>query len=84
MTGTFLSSTKRRGMKANFKGREVEATEVEVVLSREQWNEYQLADGKVLLLKTVLMGVQKVEGQTNPDGSPVYLFQTHLVPRVKV
>ena len=70
-------------MKANFQGHEVEATEVEVLLSKEQWNEYQLADGKVLLLKTVVVGVQRIEGHTNPDGSPVYQFQTHLVTRVR-
>lgn len=70
-------------MKTNFQGREVEATEIDVLLSKEQWSEYQLADGKVLLLKTVLTGVQRVEGQTNPDGSPIYILQTHLVPRVK-
>ncbi len=70
-------------MKANFQGKEVEATEVDVLLSKEQWNEYQLADGKVLLLKTVLVGVQRIEGNTNPDGTPIYQFQTHLVPRVK-
>jgi len=70
-------------MKINYQGREVEANEVEVVSSNEHWNEYQLADGKVLLLKTVLVGVQRIEGVTNPDGSPTYQMQTHIVPRVR-
>lgn len=70
-------------MKIQYQGREVEANEVEVLLSKEQWNEYQLSDGKVLLLKLVLVGIQKIEGITNPDGTPAYQFQTHLVPRVK-
>ena len=70
-------------MKIQYQGREVEAQEVEVVLSKELWNEYQLSDGKVLLLKTVLVGIQRIEGVTNPDGTPAYQFQTHLVPRVK-
>ena len=70
-------------METQWQGKEVEATEVDVILSKEQWNEYQLSDGKILLLKTVLVGIQKIEGVTNPDGSPVYQFQTHLVPRVR-
>jgi len=70
-------------MKINYQGREVDANEVEVVSSNEHWNEYQLADGKVLLLKTVLVGIQRIEGVTNPDGSPAYQFQTSLVPRIK-
>lgn len=70
-------------MKAQYQGREVEANEVEVLSCNEQWNEYQLADGKVLLLKTVLVGIQKLEGVTNPDGSQAYQFQTHPVPRMK-
>jgi len=70
-------------VKIPYQGKEVEATEVEVVLSQEGWNEYQLSDGKVLLLKTVLTCIYKVDGLTDKDGSPVYQLQTHLVPRVK-
>ncbi len=70
-------------MKVTYQGKEVDAIEVEVLLSKEQWNEYQLTDSKVLLLKTVLVGIQRIEGQTNPDGTPIYQFQTHIVPRVK-
>lgn len=70
-------------MKIKYQGQDAEATEVEVLLSKEQWSEYQLSDGKVLLLKTVLVGIQRIEGFTNPDGTPAYQFQTHLVPRVK-
>lgn len=70
-------------MKVNYQGKEVEANEVEVLMAQERWNEYQLSDGKVLLLKMVLVGVQRIEGVTNPDGTPAYQFQTTIVPRVK-
>jgi hypothetical protein len=70
-------------MKVNFQGKEVEATEVEVLTSDEKWNQYQLADGKVLMFKEVLVSVYKLEGVTNPDGTPAYQFQTHKVVRVK-
>lgn len=70
-------------MKTKYNNQEVEATEVEVLSSSEQWNEYQLADGKVLLFKEVLVSVFRLEGQTNPDGTQVYQFQTHKVVRIK-
>jgi hypothetical protein len=70
-------------VKAQYQGREVEVDEVEVLLSKEQWSEYQLADGKMLMLKTVLVGVQRIVGETAPDGAPLYQLQTHIVPRVK-
>lgn len=70
-------------MKTQYQGKEVDAQEIDVILSKEQWNEYQLSDGKVLMLKTVLISILRVEGATNPDGSPIYQFQTHLVPRIK-
>lgn len=70
-------------MKLKYQGREVEAIEVDVLLSNEKWNEYQLADGKVLMFKEVLVSVYKLEGELNLDGSPVYQFQTHKVVRIK-
>lgn len=70
-------------MKINFQGEMVEATEVDVLTSNERWNEYQLADGKVLMFKEVLVSVLRVEGKTNPDGTQAYQFQTAKVVRVK-
>lgn len=48
---------------------------------REPWNEYNLADGNVLHVKTILLKVTS-PGTKNPDGSPVYNFQTKVVARV--
>ena len=70
-------------MKIPYQGRQVDATEVEVLTSEEHWNEYQLADGKVLMFKEVLVSVFRVEGEKNPDGTQVYQFQTHKVVRLK-
>jgi len=69
--------------KVKYQGREVEATEVDVVSSDEKWNQYQLVDGKVLMFKEVLVSVFKLTNEVNPDGSSVYQFQTHKVVRVK-
>ena len=70
-------------MKVKFQGREVEATEVEVVLANEKWNDYQLSDGRILMFKEVMVAVYKLEGEKTPDGNPVYQFQTRKVVRVK-
>jgi len=70
-------------MKVKHNDQEVEAIEVEVLSSEEHWNQYQLADGKVLAFKEVLVSVFKLEGVTNLDGTPAYQFQTSKVVRVK-
>lgn len=59
-------------MKVKYQGKEVEAAEVEVLTSHEPWNEFQLADGHVLMYREVLVTIYKIEGETNPDGTPVY------------
>jgi hypothetical protein len=70
-------------MKIKYQNKEVDATEVEVLTSDEHWNTFQLADGKVLMYKEVLVSVLRLEGEFNPDGSQVYQFQTHKVVRIK-
>ena len=70
-------------MKINYQGHEVDANEIDVVSSNEHWNEYQLADGKVLMFKEVLIAVYALNGKTNPDGSQTYQFQTSKVVRIK-
>ncbi len=70
-------------MLIDFQGQKVEAAEVEVTQANEHWNEYQLSDGKVLMFKEVLVAVYKLAGKTNPDGTPMYQFQTSKVVRIK-
>ena len=70
-------------MKVIFQGKEVEATEVDVLAKDEHFNTYQLSDGHVLMFEEVLTGVQRLEGITNPDGMPAYQFQSQKVIRVK-
>jgi len=70
-------------MKVKYQGEEVEAVEVEVLTSHEPWSEFQLADSHVLMFKEVLVTVYRIEGKTNPDGTPVYQFQTTKVVKIK-
>jgi len=67
----------------NYQGRSVEVKEVEVLTEIERWNEYQLADGKVLKIKTILLSVVKAVNEKTPGGNPLYITKTHNVVEVK-
>ena len=69
--------------KIRFQGREVEATEVDFLTRKEDWNEYQLSDGKILRLKTVVSDVYRIEEEVDQEGIPVYQIRSTNVVRVK-
>lgn len=69
--------------RANYQGKDVEVQEVEVLTSHEPWGEYQLANGKVLMIKTILIEVDQALTEKTQDGEPLYLTKTHQLVRVK-
>jgi hypothetical protein len=70
-------------MQVDYQGRKVEAKEVEVVTSKEEWNEYRLTNGRILMIKTVLIVVYEATDEKTPNGEPLYLTTTHQVIRIK-
>ena len=66
-------------MKLNYQGRQVEGTPVDFMPRKEDFNEYQLTDGKVIKIKMVVTRIIRLEGETAPDGSPVYMIQNQNV-----
>jgi len=70
-------------MKRLFNGEQVYVTEVDVLTAHEPWSEYQLSDGNVIKTKHVLKIVYKIDGKTNPDGSPVYGCEGQIVVSLK-
>ena len=70
-------------MKIKHGDKEVEAIEIEIVRANEPWVECQLADGKILMFRDVVVSVYKLVDERNPDGSEIYNFQTHRVVRMK-
>ena len=70
-------------MKVPFQGREIEVQEVDTVTSNEQWNEYQLTDGTVLLIKIVLVRIRKALTEKNDSGDPIVLVDTQVIVRTK-
>jgi hypothetical protein len=55
-------------------GQDKIVTEVPVVRSTEAWSEYELEDGSVLRYKTVATSIIRIDGEYNPDGTPIYLL----------
>lgn len=58
----------------NLLGQDVKVIEQEIQSSKECFNEYTLADGTVLKVKNVATSIAQIEGQTMPDGSPMFLI----------
>ncbi|MFC2032555.1 hypothetical protein ACFLUS_04235 [Chloroflexota bacterium] len=53
---------------------------------KEDFNEYQLTDGKILRIKMVVTRIIRLEEEKAPDGNPIYLIhsQNVVVPLVKM
>jgi hypothetical protein len=58
-------------------------TEVEVLDSKERWNEYQLADGTTMRVKSVVIAVFRENIHQMPDGEPVYSMKSTLITDVR-
>ena len=66
-------------MKVNYHGREAEGTPVDFMPRKEDFNEYQLTDGKIIKIKMVVTRIIRLEGEKAPDGNPIYLIQSQNV-----
>ena len=71
-------------MQIDYQGKKVEAKSVDFIERKESWNEYQLTDGKVLKMKTVVSRILKLENEKDREGNPVYILQsTNVVAPVE-
>ncbi len=66
-------------MKVQYQGRQVEGKSVDFLTRKEDFNEYQLADGKTIRIKMVVTQIIKLVDERAPDGSPVYLIQSQNI-----
>ena len=61
-------------------GKDVQVIDKSIESAKEAFNEYTLTDGSVLRVKNVVTSIAQLEGQTMPDGSPLFLiFSTPVV-----
>jgi len=70
-------------MKVNYQGRQVEGVEVDFLTRKEDFNEYQLSDGKVLRIKTILTDVVRIDSEKDQEGNPIYMIKSTNIVRVK-
>lgn len=63
-------------------GRDTQVVDVPIVKATEHFNEYEMEDGSVLLVKSVASSIMRVEGQYSLDGKPFYLVLTTPVVNV--
>ena len=68
----------------NYQGKEISVQELDVLISTEKWNEYQLSDGSELAVKNVLIRVFKAADEKTPNGEPLYITNNQTIVKVKV
>jgi len=59
--------------------RQVEAEQVDFEARAEPWATYELSDGTVLKVRTILTNVMRIEGEYDQSGNPVYVVSSQNV-----
>src|SRR2546425_10462053 len=62
--------------------REVESLNLDFEAKSEPWVTYDLSDGTVLKIRTLVTGIMRLEGEHDPVGNPLYNVSTQVVIRV--
>ncbi len=66
-------------MKVSYQGRQVDATVVDFITRREEFNEYQLIDGGIVKIKLVVTQIVRLDNEKDPEGSPLYNIRSSNV-----
>jgi hypothetical protein len=66
-------------MKIQFNGKTVEGEVIDFSTRKEDFNEYQLMNGTVLKMKTVVTQIVEIVGETSPAGEPLYQIKSQNV-----
>ena len=66
-------------MKIQYQGRQVDGESIDFLTRKEDFGEYQLADGKILRIKMVVTRIIRLEEEKATDGNPIYLIQSQNV-----
>jgi hypothetical protein len=71
-------------MKVPFQNRQVEATPIDFLTRKEDFNEYQLSNGKIIKIKLVVAQISVLADEKDPEGNPVYYIRsTNVVAPVE-
>lgn len=70
-------------MLIDYQGKKIEVKEVEPVTSKEDWNEYRLTNGKILMIKTVLIRAFEAVSEKSPNGEALCVTHTQQIVKVR-
>lgn len=69
--------------KLELAGKELDVSDVPIKKATEPFADYELEDGSILRVKSVVTSVLRLEGLNNPaDGNPIYVVVTMPVVSV--
>lgn len=68
-----------RGRDATSVSKEPGFAPVEIEETTERWSEIRLKDGAVLRIKPIIVGADRVEGQFDPEGNPLYRLKSSVI-----
>jgi hypothetical protein len=71
-----------RKIKVNYQGKMVDGNEIEFKSTKEEFNVYEISDGTILRMKSVVMSIVKLLDEYDPAGNPVYVVQASNVMSV--
>lgn len=73
-----------RQTKVIYQGKETDAVEVDFKVVKEDWNEYDLADGTRIKLKAVASNIVRLLNEYDNEGNPIYLIKSSNVVGLSV
>lgn len=62
---------------------EKDATNVDIKTVSEAWSEITLTDGAILKVKQNVVMVNRIDGEYDPDGNPLYAVTSSPVMMIK-
>ena len=66
-------------VKVNYQGRDVEGIDVSFKVDREEWNDYQLADGTELRMRLIVTDIVMIPEEWDSSGNPVYVAKSQNI-----
>ncbi|MBU4448289.1 MAG: hypothetical protein KKD99_06860 [Proteobacteria bacterium] len=73
-----------RRSKLTYQGKEIETVEIDFKVVKEDWNEYELADGTKIRMKAVTSYINRAIDVFDSDGNPLYLLKSSNVLALSV
>jgi hypothetical protein len=73
-----------RRSKVTYQGTQIETVEVDFKVVKEDWNEYELADGTKIRMKAVTSLINRAIDLFDSDGDPLYLVKSSNVLALSV